>query len=287
MNSIMLSCSSDLMNKKSLQIVKDIRNMKIRGAERIARAGIEAWRLESNKEEITKMLIAQRPTEPMLRNVLKILNKKGDPDSLLKMLEDARKKIIEYGARKIEDGDVIYTHCNSSTVEEVLIEAKKKGIEFRVNLTETRPLFQGRTTAEHLSKNGIDVTMFVDSAAKFAIRKSDKMFIGCDAIESDGVINKIGSGLMADVAYRYDVPLYVLTNALKFNPETFEGKSVKIETRSEKEVWENKPKGVKILNISFEKVRMERITSIISELGVLKPEVFLIEVKRAYSWIFE
>jgi ribose 1,5-bisphosphate isomerase len=272
----------------ALKIVKDIKEMRIRGAERIARAGIKAWLLAKDKKKITELLVKQRPNEPMLRNLLFYLNNyNGDAKELLKKLDEDDEKISSFGSRYVANHDTIYTHCNSSTVEKILIKAKEEEKEFVVNATETRPLFQGRTTAINLAKKGIKVKLFVDSAAKFAIREATKMFIGCDCIEVDGVINKVGSSLMVDIANRYDVPVYVATHSLKFDPLEIFGYREEIEERSYKEIWEKPPKGVEIKNIVFERIKLDNISAIITELGVMKPESFFSEVKKAYPWLFE
>ncbi|MGC9149686.1 MAG: translation initiation factor eIF-2B [Candidatus Micrarchaeia archaeon] len=272
----------------ALKIVKDIKEMRIRGAERIARAGIKAWSLAKDKKKITELLVKQRPNEPMLRNLLFYLNNyNGDAKELLKKLDEDDEKISSFGSRYVANHDTIYTHCNSSTVEKILIKAKEEEKEFVVNATETRPLFQGRTTAINLAKKGIKVKLFVDSAAKFAIREATKMFIGCDCIEVDGVINKVGSSLMVDIANRYDVPVYVATHSLKFDPLEIFGYREEIEERSYKEIWEKPPKGVEIKNIVFERIKFDNISAIITELGVMKPESFFSEVKKAYPWLFE
>ena len=65
--------------------------------------------------------------------------------------------------------------------------------------TETRPLFQGRRTAQDLIQNGIDTTMVVDGVAPFLMDEEsgtdlmmDCVVVGCDAIKLDGgVINKV------------------------------------------------------------------------------------------------
>jgi len=266
------------------KIVRDIKLLKIQGAENVAEAAIKAWMKAKNKETATRKLIKTRPTEPMLRNVLKLLNSGKDPVKLLNQLRKDKEKIRKIGSRKIKNGYVVYTHCHSSTVTGILKEAKKQGKKFEVHATETRPFYQGRITARELSRAGIPVTVYVDSAARLALKKADIMMIGSDAITAEGiVINKIGSELMAEVANRYDVPVYVCTHSLKFDPLTFFGFSEKIEKRAIKEVWPNPPKGVKISNYVFEKVRPGIITGIISELGVLRPETFVNEVKKKYK----
>ena len=262
--------------------------MKIQGAENIARAAIIAWSKAKDKKKASEKLAKARPTEPMLRNVLKYLEKFGDADGLLKKLDEDRKKIEEIGSKKIQNGFIVYTHCHSSTVTSILKKAWNEGKRFEVHVTETRPFLQGRITARELASNGIPVTIFVDSAARLALKKANIMLIGCDAITAEGiVINKIGSELFAEVANKYDVPVYVATHSLKFDPMTFFGFEVEIEKRAAREVWEKPPKGIKISNYVFEKINPKLITGIISELGILKPETFIQEVKKAYRWLIE
>jgi len=266
--------------------LKDIKSLKIQGAENVAKAAIIAWMKAKDKEEATKKLAKARPTEPMLRNVLKYLEKFGNAEKLLEKLDKDREKIEKIGSKKIKDGYIVYTHCHSSTVTSVLRRAKEEGKKFEVYVTETRPFYQGRITARELASYKIPVTIFVDSAARQAIKKANIMLIGCDAITAEGiVINKIGSEMFAEVANKYDVPVYVITHSLKFDPLTFFGFEVEIEKRASEEVWENPPKGVKVWNYVFEKINPKLITAIISELGILKPETFVQEVKKVYRWL--
>jgi ribose 1,5-bisphosphate isomerase len=196
--------------------------------------------------------------------------------------------ISEFGSRKIKEGMVVFTHCHSSSVMDILKEAKRKKINFSVKNTETRPLFQGRITAEELIKESIPVEHFVDSAGRIAIKKSDIMMIGADAITSEGfVINKIGSELFAEIAYHHEIPVYICSDSWKFDVDTIFSYDEVIEKRHEEEVWKDKPKGVKISNYAFETISPELITGIISELGVYNPHTFIFETERNYPWMFK
>ena len=193
--------------------------------------------------EAEKILYNSRPTEPAMRNGLmyvigKLMNdvKNGILDTdLAKMAEiygteyedllnDSKKRIAKFGSRLIPKDAahyVIQTHCHSAVVEEILIEAKQQGKNFKVVATETRPFYQGRTTAKKLVEAGIEVTQVVDSAMRWVSRNMevDLMIIGADAITSEGtVLNKIGSRLLALVANEEHIPLYVATPLLKYNP---------------------------------------------------------------------
>jgi translation initiation factor 2B subunit (eIF-2B alpha/beta/delta family) len=103
------------------------------------------------------------------------------------------------------------------------------------------------------------------------------MMIGCDAILSDGsAINKIGSGMFAEIAHIHGIPVYVVADSWKFS-----SRAVKIEQRNFKEIWRNAPKRVRVKNPAFEIVEAKYIKAIVSELGILKPEKFVRKVKRA------
>ena len=181
----------------------------------------------------------------------------------------------------------VFTHCHSSTVERILIEAKKKGKKFEVYNTETRPRFQGRITAEKLAKAGIKVTHMVDSSGRQMLRDCDLFLIGCDSITKSGkVINKIGTESFFDAAEESSVPRYVCTNSWKFDTESTIQKDTKIEQRDPKEVWDKPPKNVKIHNPAFEKILLNKTTGVITELGVLKPRKLIRKIRKKYPYIW-
>jgi len=267
---------------------RDIRKLKIQGAFSVALAAITAMGRAKNRARAERKLLATRPTEPMLRNSLKYLRKHKKTNELIAKLKADQEKIIQYAVEKVPRKGIVYTHCHSSTVNEVLKRAKKRGRNFSLNVTETRPFFQGRMTATELAKAKIPVTIFVDSAARLALKKADVMLIGADAITAEGiVINKMGSELMADVANNYQIPIYVCTHSWKFDPKTVFGFEEKIEKRASKEIWNRAPRGVQVSNYVFEKIDPNKITGIVSELGVFKPDTFIEEVRKNYKWMFE
>ncbi len=268
-------------------ICRKIKNVEIQGAENVARAAVKALMLKNDRKSVQK-LISLRATEPALRNAIEFV--KDDPKKMgpaaLEHFRDSTRKIAEYGARKIENGMIVFTHCHSSSVMAVLKEAKKQGKKFQVHCTETRPLLQGRRTAKELAGAGIPVTMFVDSGGRIALKDSDLFLFGADAITSEGkAINKIGTEMFAEIAEKYDTDTYCCTDSWKYDPMTVFGVKEAIERRDGREVWAKKPRGVDILNLAFERVQPELITAIISELGVHPPTVFIQEVRKAYPWL--
>jgi len=307
------------------QLIKDakrIESLEIQGATNVALSAIDflasyAKRLEdcSSKaeyleklEEAKEILFNARPTEPALRNGLNFIIKRlkkqkqeADCETILgsidhyknkykTMIENSKKKIAEIGARRIPEVKrkkefMVMTHCHSSVVTGILIEAKRQGKEFRVLNTETQPRLQGRLTAQELIDAGIEVLHVVDSAMRWAVNhfEVDLIIIGADSVTSEGtVLNKIGSRLLALVAHEEHVPFYVATPLLKYNPETSFGIIERIEMRETSEVWEDPPEGLTILNPAFETVSRRYIDGLITEAGIFASSHVHFQFARLY-----
>jgi len=264
--------------KEFNQILKDIKSIKIQGARNIAKKALYAYSLIPTKESKKKLLLS-RPTEPMMENVLDLV-KKQSYEEIRKHFDMAQEKINKEVLKLIKNKEVIFTHCHSTNVTNALIYAKKKGKNFEVYNTETRPLFQGRKTAKELRKVGIKVTMFVDSALGVALskeqgtKKANKVLLGADALLKEGIINKIGSEIVAQVAKNNKIPVYIVADSWKFTK-----KKVPREQRELTEVWDAAPKNIKIRNPAFEFVPKKYLKAIISELGTLSYGNFLKRVK--------
>lgn len=263
------------------KIARDIKKIKIQGARNIAKAALYAYSLVPTKSSVKKLL-SLRPTEPMLQKVLSIVEI-TPYEKIMEHFESAQQKINLHVLKLIKPHDKIFTHCHSTNVVNSLINAKRENRDFEVFNTETRPLFQGRKTANELKGAGIKVTMFIDSAAAIALEKENskdqdyvnKIFLGADALLSDGVINKVGSGMIAELAYRNKIPVYIIADSWKFSKI-----KVPIENRSLNEIWNRAPKEIKLKNPAFEFVKKKYITGIVSELGLMKYDDFVRKMKN-------
>ena len=271
-------------NKKIKQfnkICQDIKTIKIQGARNIAKAALKAYHLIQT-EVSKKKLLSLRHTEPMLSNVLHRADKETY-SQLIKHFDESQQKINNSVLKIIKNKDIIFTHCHSTNVVNSLIYAKKHNKKFEVYNTETRPLYQGRKTSEELKKAGIKTTQFIDAAVRVALIKSktavgvDRVFLGADALLNNGIVNKIGSGIIAEIAYNNKIPVYIIADSWKYSP-----KSLKLEERDFHEVWKELPKSskIKVRNPSFEFVPKKYIKAIISELGELSYDKFLKTVKK-------
>jgi len=273
------------MKKEVKNIIQGIKEVRIHGASNIAKAALKAYLLEPTSA-VKKALVNARPTEPLLVNVVNKLDRcmrteKSQCVNVPSHFPQAQEKINKQVFKLIKNSDVIFTHCYSTNVVRALVYARKHGKRFEVYNTETRPLFQGRETAKELGKAGIPVTTFIDAAMAIALenkqgaKKVSRIFIGCDAILKNGIINKIGSGIIAELSGLNKIPLYIIADSWKFIP-----KNVKIEERDFHEVWKSAPKNISIRNPAFEFVHEKYISKIVSELGLLSFKEFLQRVSR-------
>lgn len=290
------------------RIADGIRSMRIRGAGLIARSAVEALQVvareskardvEAFVEELTeaaRILLQTRPTAVSLPNGIRyVMHRVNVGKSRVASVDDIRSvaikatedfienaktavhRIGEIGARRIRDGDVVLTHCNSIAVIEVLKSAWRQGRRFEVFVTETRPRFQGHITARELSKAGIPVTLILDDAVRYFMQHVDKVLVGADAITANGaLVNKIGTSMVALAAHEARVRVFVAAETYKFSPETMIGELVKIEERDPTEIISADQRGkigsIKVLNPSFDVTPPEFIDLIITERGIIPP----------------
>jgi ribose 1,5-bisphosphate isomerase len=297
-----------MLPNDALKIAEDIQNMRIRGAGQIARSAVEALEITARRsnardvkefvEELTNAshtLLRTRPTAVSLPNGIRyVMHRVGASVTSSKSVDDIRsvameaaktfienaktavERIGEIGARRIRDGDVLLTHCNSSAVLSIMKNAWANGKKFEVFVTETRPRFQGHITATELNKIGIPVTMILDDAVRYFMQEVDKVIVGADAITANGaLVNKIGTSMVALAANEAKVKVYAAAETYKFSPETMIGDLVKIEERNPDEIISQKELAsigsIKVRNPAFDVTPPEFIDLIITEWGIIPP----------------
>jgi ribose 1,5-bisphosphate isomerase len=305
-----------------VKIVKDaaerIRSLEVQGATNVALTAVkalveqlnasEAEDRESALAEIAQakdILFQTRETEPFMRNAVRYIERelrKKDwqtvaelqgsaqelSDELFEEFYEARQRTAEIGSKRIRPGYRVLTHCHSSAVTMVFKEAVRQGTRFEVILTETRPRYQGRITARELLDEGVKTTMIVDSAVRSFIKTADLVLVGSDAMTSEGnVINKIGTSQIALAANEARIPFYVVTELLKFDPQTIHGDYETIEEREAAEIWEDAPEGLEIRNPAFDVTRRDYIHGIICEEGIISPHSVVEAVRKRYPWVLE
>lgn len=258
------------------QILEDIRDIKIQGAENVAKAGMKAFILQPNKESV-KRINKTRPTEPLMQNSLKCLIKSKDPKKkqkkILDYLKKSQEKISKKGATLIRKDMNVYVHCHSSSVMNILKLAKKQKKDFTVYTSEVEPILQGRMTAEDLAKSKIKTVIVPDMAAGEFLKKCDLFLFGADAFSKKYLANKIGTKTLCNIAKDFDIPRYCCGVSLKYT------KKINLEIRKPSEVWRKRNKRIKTVNPAFDRVEYKLISGIISEFGRTSSAEFLKKAK--------
>lgn len=302
------------------ETAEKIKSMEIRGAGRIAREAAEALRkyaaeipesdVSSFRQEMegaAQTLIATRPTAVSLPNAVHLvmsgLERAGT-------FEEARKGVINraerfihssqhavenialFGARHIQDGDTILTHCNSEAALGCILEAHRSGKEIEVFATEVRPRNQGYFTIRTLNDAGIKTNFIVDSAVRSFISEVDLVLVGADAVTVNGaVVNKIGTSQVAHTAHEARVNVLVAAETYKFAPRTIFGELIQIEERDGDEVLADAIAStlphVTVRNPAFDVTPAEYIDLIVTEAGAIPPQMAYIIIREHLGWGIE
>lgn len=169
----------------------------------------------------------------------------------------------------------ILTHSYSSTVIAAIKFAYNKKKEIQVIVTESRPLFEGRKTANELSEYGIPTTLVSDAAAGLFIKNADMVLLGADSLLTNGeIINKAGTYPMALAAAYQGIPVYIAADTGKINLRSY-FTQILLEEKETSEIWMKPPTNVSIRNLYFDTTPKFFITRVITEMQMIRPEELL------------
>jgi len=298
------------------EIIDAIKKLKIRGAPSIGAAGVLAVALiayhskakncDDLTKEITNGIDEIKKVRPTARNLFyalnrleKIVNKYVDNDidkfrfkiinealNIVKEECERSREVSKIASQLIKNGDAVLTHCNTGPLATIdygtalgaIIEAWRQGKQFKVIITETRPLLQGsRITAFELKTEKIPFKLITDSMVGFAMQKRiiNKVIVGADRILHTGhVINKIGTYTIAVLAHEHGIPFYVVapTTTIDLSSSI---RDVIIEERESGEVTsimgcQIAPPDVDVWNPAFDITPPRLVSMIITEKGIIK-----------------
>jgi len=251
-----------------------------------------------------KKIVKSRPTSVMLvnafRRILSRLSKeldytkkcarisevlKEEVESIKHDVESGLETVAYIASRRIRDGDTILVNSYSTTLLKLIKKASER-MDIKVYVVESRPGSEGMLMASEVSKMGVPVTLFVDSAVRYFIRDVDRVFVSSEAISANGaVVNKIGTSLIALAAHEARVRVFVTSILMKFSPETILGELVQIPRISVNRI--SKPdigEEVEAELPLFDVTPPEYIDAIITEKGLIAPEAVLLLIAELYGW---
>ena len=275
-------------------VIYAIKTMIVRGAPAIGVTAAFGMALaEINGDNIQKAAEEIKSSRPTAVNLFwavdRVLNSNNILEEAKKMYNEdmqTNRNIGKYGAEVINEGDTILTHCNAGalacvdygTALGVIRTAHYQGKNINVICDETRPRGQGASLSVwEMQQEKIPVKLIPDVASGYLMSQKmiDKVVIGADRIGKGGVVNKIGSFMVALAAKNFNIPFYVAAPLSTFDKEINIFDTV-IEERSGDEVryYGNSricPENTEVINPAFDIVPSDLITGIITEKGIINP----------------
>lgn len=276
------------------EVIVAIKDMIVRGAPAIGVAAgfgmALAYLNDECLDDVADEIKSARPTAiNLFWAVDRVLESDNPLKEALKMYQedmDTNRAIGKYGSEVIDDGDTILTHCNAGalacvdygTALGVIRAAHSQGKNINVICDETRPRGQGaRLSVWELQQDNIPVKLIPDVASGFLMSRGeiDKVVIGADRIAKGGVVNKIGSFMVAMAAKQHNIPFYVAAPFSTFDNEVSVFDTI-IEERDGDEVRYYGgsricPENTEVINPAFDITPSEFVTGIITEKGIINP----------------
>jgi translation initiation factor 2B subunit (eIF-2B alpha/beta/delta family) len=170
-------------------------------------------------------------------------------------------------AELIAPGSSVLTHSRSSTVMKAFSLALREGRSFKLFVTESRPMMEGRAVAAEAAQLGASVTLVADAAAALVMDSVDLVIVGADKVTPRSLVNKIGTRMIALAARERDRPLYAVCDTSKFDKT---GRSTGPQSSAghePDELWPGAPERVRVLNLYFEETPLSLLTGVITEDG--------------------
>ncbi|WP_324757875.1 translation initiation factor eIF-2B [Haloarcula montana] len=189
-------------------------------------------------------------------------------DAVVEDVETAKEEAAARAADLIADHDVLFTHEYSTTVLDAIDVALSDGASFEVYVTESRPRYIGRKAARKLAdRDGVDVTLIVDSAAGHYLSEADRVLVGMDCIVDETLYNRVGTYPIAATAADVGVPVTVIGAAAKFADGAF---AFENDFRSPTEVMREPAEGFDIANPAYDATPTRLLDSVVTDEGIIE-----------------
>jgi len=255
------------------------------GASELAMRALEAFEsfctAKRSPEELLELaakLEAAQPSMAAVRNVAHICARlvTDSQDATLALrevrreLEGAHEKIARNAIKVFPNRVSLLTLSRSVAVIATCRWLHQRGRLAAVTVMESRPLFEGRRTAEELAAAEVPTTLVTDALGPSLVRGCDAVLVGADSVLRDGsLVNKAGSFGLALAAKAEARPFYAACETLKIDA-THTGASLPPPLRRSHSELETPP-GVETLNVYFDLTPPELVTSYVTDRGVYEP----------------
>jgi len=184
-------------------------------------------------------------------------------EALVEALRQRTQRVADHALRVLPPGQAVMTISHSAIVEEVLCR-----LNAPVICLESRPGLEGRDLARSLSARDLSVTVAVDAAAASLLKRVGCVVVGADAVDREGIINKVGTCGLALAARAWRVPFYVVCGSEKLVPP---GWRIHIEPWPRQSIWPDAPEGIAVEALAFDRTPLRTVTALVMEEGAFRP----------------
>jgi len=233
----------------------------------IKKPKVQEWKDFS--DGLSKVKISMAPLQNVAGSIRVLLNAqipdeqfngfvKGFLTDLKERETWAPEKIARTLASLYKPGRVV-TISYSGTVIKSLRSLSK---DVEISVAESLPMGEGSLTCKKLAEKGHHVSLFRDSMIHSQVQKADLVLVGADGVSPEGVVNKVGTMLLALAAKEQGKPFVVLCSTSKLIP-VLEMDVMEKETLVDQ---------LKVKEVVFELTPLDLVTSVITDESVLSGE---------------
>lgn len=284
-------CDREMVSQSFVEEITIIQNDSLNGAVELTKRTLEAIKKEITrttnlKEELPELIQMLSLVHPEMASIAMIVKQlkqyensepEQDEEELKKRLQKELEQLgqeitrreqqtVEMLCTELKKYKTIMTISSSTTIRTALAMIPQKEREKEIYILESRPLLEGQTLATQLAKMGYKVKLFVDAAAGHYMREVEAVVVGADTIFRDGsILNKIGSLALALLARKYGIPFIVAASKNKLSTEAAENYGFYLQEKPPEEVYPEEIPNLTVLNIYFDFVPKELITTLISK----------------------
>lgn len=262
------------------------------GASRTAKVALQTMALLALEEkgkpspesldEAARRIAAAQPAMAVVHNVVHLfaqLVKEGhEPKAVFEQLtgelESARERVARTFLKVVPEHARVVTVSYSDNVLACLQAAAAKGLLERVFVLESRPLLEGRFLVVALTEAGVPATLVPDALGPTLAGEASCILVGADSVLRDGsVVNKAGTYALALAAADRKKPFYVACETLKFDARYDAASWPGSPPMNPREIWENPPEKIDVLNRYFEVAPGHLVTQVVTERGAYAPDI--------------
>lgn len=194
-------------------MIENFKKLTIQGSHEIAEWILENIKNIEDKESILKEMIKLKPEMQVIKWIYKMIKENKDINNIKEILNTTFDNTIKNAKKFLNFDAKVITISNSKTLEYFFKTHNKK---LEIYIPESNPGGEGKILYKNLLNYKKNVYLINDFEVHRYIENCDYVIIGADSVGENGVINKVGSKLLAILSKNFNIPFFVIADQTKF-----------------------------------------------------------------------